>query len=386
MDRSPDVAPLFPRWLSWWAGLTIVVTLAQLLLGSLVTTLDVGMADPTWPTAPLDSPRYLFFDEWLGRGAGFYVEHTHRMLGHIVGCCVLVLAVGLWGREASARWRWAGILAIVAMAGALALGFSYKQTPLWAVCVAVCLLCVAVFLTAAARRRQAGFWIRSLGLVAVAGVIFQGLLGGFRVQFDALLGTNLKIIHGTFAQVYFAFLAGLGFLIARSGAAGSAVPVAAGLRRLALAVVLVVFGQVVLGALLRHTPPGLWLRVWQRAHLLGAFVVAVGALWLARAVLDSTARDRLATALARVLVLLVSGQLLLGVEAWMVKFGSGMPPPEFSSAPIMPTTGEVAVRTAHVLIGSGILAVTTVLAFWARRSARTAATPLVPSRALEGAA
>jgi cytochrome c oxidase assembly protein subunit 15 len=378
MDRSAAVAPLFPRWLSWWAGLTIVVTLAQLLLGSIVTTLKVGMADPMWPTSPLA----LFFDPTLGEGAGVYIEHTHRFLGHIVGCCVLVLAVGLWVSESSPRWRWSGILAVAAMAGTLLLGFAFKETSLWAVCVAVCLVCLAVFLTTAARRHDTGFWTRCLGLVAVAGVIFQGLLGGFRVQFNALLGTDLSIIHGTFAQVYLAFLAGLTFVLAR-GASGSAVPVPAGVRRLAVAVALIVLGQVVLGALLRHTPAGLW----QRAHLLGAFVVVVGALWLGRAILDSSARDRQATALVVLLGILVVGQLLLGVEAWMVKFGSGTLPPEFSSEPLkLPTVGELAVRTAHVLIGSGILAVTTVLAFWARRPSLTAAPATIPSRPLEGAA
>jgi cytochrome c oxidase assembly protein subunit 15 len=383
MDRSPAVAPLFPRWLSLWAALTIVVTLAQLSLGSIVTSLKVGMADPTWPTSPLA----LFFDPTLGEGTGIYIEHTHRFLGHIVGCCVVVLAVGLWLGEASARWRLSGILAVVAMAGTLLLGFTYRETALWAVCVAVCLVCLTVFLTAAARRHDAGFWIRSLGLVAVAGVIFQGLLGGFRVQFNALLGTDLSIVHGTFAQVYLAFLAGLAFLIARGGASGVSAPVPAGLRRLSLGVALVVLVQVILGALLRHTPPGLWLRLWQRAHLLGAFVVVVGALWLGRAILDSGSRDRLATGLVLLLGILVIGQLLLGVEAWMVKFGSGTLPPEFSSeAPKLPTWGELAVRTAHVLTGSGILAVTTVLAFWARRSSLTAAKPGIPSRPLEGAA
>jgi hypothetical protein len=78
---------------------------------------------------------------------------------------------------------------------------------------------------------------------------------------------------------------------------------------------------------------------------------------------------------------------MLGVEAWMVKFSSGMLPPEFSSEPAkLPTAAELAVRTAHVLIGSCILAVTTVLALWASRLSLTAAMPAAPSHRLEGAA
>jgi hypothetical protein len=52
------------------------------------------------------------------------------------------------------------------------------------------------------------------------------------------------------------------------------------------------------------------------------------------------------------LLALVVLQLLLGVEAWMFKFSAGGLPPE--ARPV--TVAQAAVRTAHVLAGSWVLA------------------------------
>ena len=78
----------------------------------------------------------------------------HRLAGYVVGCCVIVLTVGL---------------------------------------------------LLSARRR----WLKWLGVAALAGVIAQGLLGGFRVVLHAWLGTNLAILHGCFAQIVFSLLVSL---------------------------------------------------------------------------------------------------------------------------------------------------------------------------------
>ena len=78
---------------------------------------------------------------------GIFYEHSHRLLGALVGLLTLALAAALWPR------------------GRLA--------------------CAA------------------LGLVAVAVVIVQGVLGGLRV---VLLKDTLAIVHGCLAQAFFALL------------------------------------------------------------------------------------------------------------------------------------------------------------------------------------
>jgi heme A synthase len=91
-------------------------------------------------------------------------------------------------------------------------------------------------------------------------VIVQGLLGGFRVQLNALFGPELSIVHGAFAQMYFAFLAGFTFLLGqRAEPVGEVAPEVGSLRRVASLALHLALVQVVLGALLRHSPSGFWL-------------------------------------------------------------------------------------------------------------------------------
>src|SRR5713226_1325162 len=125
-----------PRWLHRWAVLTVCATFILLLLGAVVTTFRVGMADPIWPTYPW----HLLLVSWEEPKPGFLIEHTHRLAGYIVGCCVIGLAVGLWR-------------------------FDCRPT------------------------------VRRLGVIALLAVIFQGVLGGLRVKEDEWLGTELAIVH-----------------------------------------------------------------------------------------------------------------------------------------------------------------------------------------------
>ena len=148
-----------PRWLHRWAVLTVCATFVLLGLGAIVTTRNVGMADPIWPTYPW----HLLLISWEEPRPGFQIEHSHRAAGYVVGFCIIVLTIGLWLKEPR-RW-----------------------------------LC----------------W---LGTAALVGVIVQGLLGGFRVVLDEWMGDNLKLIHGVFAQVMFAFLVSLAFLTSRGWA------------------------------------------------------------------------------------------------------------------------------------------------------------------------
>src|SRR5690348_10412087 len=83
---------LYRRLLLAVAVLTAAMTAVQLALGAVVTSFQVGMADPVWPTAPW----YLLHARWGDHDLGFLIEHTHRLTGHLVGLCVIGLAVLLW--------------------------------------------------------------------------------------------------------------------------------------------------------------------------------------------------------------------------------------------------------------------------------------------------
>src|SRR5437762_9522413 len=98
-EGSDPLATTTPRWLYRWAVLTVCATIVLLLLGSVVTTFHVGMADPIWPTYPW----HLLLIDWSEPSAGFLIEHTHRAFGYLVGLLVIGLSLGLWYRERTSR-------------------------------------------------------------------------------------------------------------------------------------------------------------------------------------------------------------------------------------------------------------------------------------------
>jgi cytochrome c oxidase assembly protein subunit 15 len=278
------------------------------------------MADTEWPTHPL----HLFFTS--RDDAGYLIEHSHRLAGYVVGLLVIALAVALWVAES---------------------------------------------------RR----WLKWLGTLALLGVIAQGVLGGMRVLLNAWLGTDLATLHGCFAQLVFALLAAIA-LFTSSGwsrpvaladdAAGAAV------RRLALWATALVYLQIVFGAFVRHSH----LRLAQRLHFLGACVVVACIAWLVKAVWDHARGERRLLAPALVLAALLAVQVVLGVEAWMNRFGMGVPVELLPAPRASLTTGLV--RTAHFVLGSLTFATTVILTLLLhRREPRPAVLPGLPSRRLE---
>src|SRR5439155_18446269 len=123
-------------------------------------------------------------------------------------------------------------------------------------------------------------WMRWLGVAALAGVCAQGLLGIFRIELNALMGKTLALVHGLFAQLVFALLVSVAVLTSRSWLAFRARETAreaetqttGGLRAWSILTACLVFGQLILGGLVRHKDYFLS----ARAHLLLAFVVVAG--------------------------------------------------------------------------------------------------------------
>src|SRR5262249_52904668 len=105
-----DTAPSSPL-VHFWAVLTVCATFCLLALGGILTTFRVGMAAPVWPTSPWP----LLLISWDEPSAGFLIEHTHRLAGYIVGCCIIVLTAGLWLGERRRWMSWLGTLALAAV-------------------------------------------------------------------------------------------------------------------------------------------------------------------------------------------------------------------------------------------------------------------------------
>src|SRR5437773_6941743 len=95
-------------WLHRFALLTAAASLLLICAGGIVTSKGVGLAVPDWPNT-YGYNMFLFPpSKWIG---GIFYEHTHRLLGALVGLLTTMLAVWLWFSER--RWwvRRLGILA-----------------------------------------------------------------------------------------------------------------------------------------------------------------------------------------------------------------------------------------------------------------------------------
>ncbi|MFV1995206.1 MAG: heme A synthase, partial [Verrucomicrobiales bacterium] len=172
-----------------------VVLVAVLLVwwGAAVTTHGVGMAVPDWPL----SFGSVNPDGWW-RIPALFLEHGHRLIASLVGLLTIILV--LWAH----------------------LGGLPRA-------------------------------VRSLSLVALGMVLLQGTFGGIRVlHISDLMG----VFHGCLGQIFFCLLI---FLAMRSSPSWNTSrerlepAVAVGARRFSSALVTVVFFQLVLGAIMRHT-------------------------------------------------------------------------------------------------------------------------------------
>lgn len=373
-----------PRWLRYWAGATVALLFVLLTLGAFVTSFKVGMADPIWPTRPW----HLFTIDWNEPKAGYLIEHTHRLVGFVVGGMVSVLAIGLWVTERRPGLRWSGVVALIALLGAFGQlhGSLIQQQnllreaqnsitspeqaavlpqPNWLIAAGptvTALVAVSLVVLIALQRGSAGRGVRSLAVLLLVGVMFQGLVGGLRVYLDALLGTQLAATHGVFSQIVLAVAVCVlvGMRRPREIPADDRMAHESAARRAATILVLLVFGQVVAGAILRHTESPLG----PRLHLLLAFAIVGGTLILGRFLVDA---PRSVRKLYHGLLMLIAIQLALGVESWLMKYANGFTAANFR----LITEIDALMRSAHAVVGYGLFAVTVALALNLRFANRT---------------
>jgi cytochrome c oxidase assembly protein subunit 15 len=357
-----------PKLIHPWAILAAVATLVLLAIGQLVTSFGAGMADRVWPTEPwyvfhtaTDTEKARFKEEFA-----FFIEHTHRLAAWTVGGLVIVLAIGTLWTDPRKAPRWvalAGVIVLIAGYGEFHRGLMAQSKPdvaardvqlptkpMWTAIAGMVVMLGAAASGLFASVRGSG--VRVLAGLALVAVMIQGLLGGFRVKLNELVGTDLAAFHGVFAQVVFGLLVSLAVLTAKlsanvSNSEGKRI------QRWALILAHLIFVQVVFGALVRHFPVPLT----QRLHFLTAFLATAVAVLVLRAVFaDANARSR-AGAFAWALAALIVLQIYLGVEAWMAKFG------QYTLPELVKVTAESgAIRTLHALVGSGVWAMSLALA------------------------
>jgi len=244
------------------AVLTAVATLALICLGGLVTSHGVGMAVPDWPNTYGYNMFFFPVSDWVG---GILYEHTHRLMGSLVGLMTLILALWLHGTRARAWLRWGGALL---GAGGFLWAVLVGGRKDWAL-MAAGTGCVAL--------AASWFWprcapasgpLRVLGMVALVGVVLQGVLGGLRV---VLLADPIGVFHGVLAQLFLWLMCVIALLTSpwwRRTAATWELPDGRtrAFRGWVWVTTLLILGQLILGATMRHRHAGLAVPDFPLAH------------------------------------------------------------------------------------------------------------------------
>jgi len=200
-------------WLHRFALATALATLFLIWVGGLVTSHGVGMAVPDWPTTYGYNMFFFPTSKWVG---GIFYEHSHRLVASGIGFLTIILCVWLWLKE---------------------------------------------------ERR----WLRWLGVAALLAVIAQGVLGGLRVT---KMKDELGIFHAALAQSFFCLLGAIALFTSRwwRERQETKMPIyaARAFRYLFATVTGLIFGQLLLGATMRHQHAGL---------AIPDFPTAYGAAW-----------------------------------------------------------------------------------------------------------
>lgn len=261
---SPSVASIGLRIATL---LTTVFAFPLIWMGGLVTSHAAGMSVPDWPNSYGYNMFALPFSHWLGEYAGgtFY-EHTHRLLGTLVGLAAFWATAICWGPSRSTFWRriWKGstlfftALFVISLAVSWWLRHAGKITeeqyrPLTHVFSGAASMAVASLILWCCQRRDPLRWRRWTVTSVLLIVIVQGLMGGFRVTEISLF---LAKLHGIFGQMVFAFAAVVAVMCSRWWSFAPRLPAAASgwLKPTCVIAVLLISTQLVLGALMRHDP------------------------------------------------------------------------------------------------------------------------------------
>jgi cytochrome c oxidase assembly protein subunit 15 len=192
----------------------------------------------------------------------------------------------------------------------------------------------------------------------VLAVVVQGVLGGLRVVWRE---DDLAILHGSLAQAFFALVAALAAVTSMRWR-HPRVAAAASTRALAVLASVLVYAQIVFGALLTHAG-----RI--DLHLAGAVaVVVVLPILTARLRRDG---DPLAAPLAGGLLGLLVLQLLLGAGSFLARFSSVWIPGEQLTMLVLPVVHRLA---GSLLLGAVVILALRVVPGAARRT-RPAAAP-----------
>jgi len=276
------------------------------MAGASVTSNDAGLSVPDWPT----SFGYLVKVPHLVGGVRF--EWSHRMVaGSLV---VLTLAIAAW--------------------------------------------------TLLVEKRS---WLRKLAVAALGTVIAQAILGGMTVLF--LQPPAVSSAHAALAQTFFCVAVCIAMFTGQKWV--EEVPkVEFDSRRpslftLTLLSIVVLYVQLILGAMFRHRGMSWW------PHVAHALVVTVVLTWTAVRALSVYSKIEAVRKPALIMLSLMIAQLCLGFAAFLTRVAWGRDA-------VQPELAMVTATVAHLAVGALLLATTVILSIQVWRHVPVAFEERVP--------
>ncbi len=312
-------------------GLSCAVVLL-IAAGALVKSKEAGLAVPDWPLSygSLNPPRWWQIEN-------VRAEHGHRLIAGAVALATVALAV-------------------------------------------------------LAARREPRRWVRRLAWGAVGAVLAQAALGGITVLW--FLPTAVSVGHAALAEIFLCLVVALAVVTSRrwraagadgaprTGAGAPMLPSAPSTPVAAAAATALIYLQILIGAVVRHSGAGLAIPDFplafgrlvpprfdfaiaiHYAHRLGAVAVAVAVALVLASALRRARGERALVAGAVAMAMLVAAQVSLG--AAVVLGGRAVP-----------------VNTAHVATGATLLATSLAVTLMSWRLARRRR-PRAVARAIAG--
>jgi cytochrome c oxidase assembly protein subunit 15 len=295
------------RWLHRFAWFLAAATLVLIAAGGMVTSTDSGLAVPDWPNT---YGHFMYSFPLKNMVGGILYEHGHRLIASTVGFLTIILAVWIW-------------------------------------------------------RADSRRWMKRLGVIALAAVIVQGVLGGITVLY--FLPAPVSVAHAGLAEIFFCLTVAIAVFTSPRWRSASTAPVNdRTLRRVAIATTSLVYLQILVGAAMRHTGAGLAIPdfplafgrlvppVWNQGvalhytHRVGALIVTLAVIALAGHIFRHHRGRRELTRPAALLLVLVAVQIALG--AFVILSGR-----------------QAIINTAHVANGAMVLVTSLTAALWAHR-------------------
>lgn len=319
MPTTPDTTRTagYKPSLFAFAALAAAWVFVLVALGAFTTTIGAGMAFPDWPL----SNGSLNPGGWLTQ-VNKFAEHSHRLSAGVMTILTAILALWIWRRESRA-------------------------------------------------------WLRKLACFSFGLVVLQAVLGGLRVLLDRYqvaavdtsVGQIFAMLHACLAQAYACTLIAIAVSCSK-GWILEAIPVGGRIRKIGVVCCSLLFIQLGIAAVMRHSFAGLAIPTfpWSTpqggllpaewdfgvginfAHRVMACVITIAVAVFVLAIWRSRGASLWMRTGASALVSLLAFQILLG-------------------ASIIRTQRAVGVTTGHVLVGAITLATTFWLTWLAHRDA-----------------